>query len=126
MNALSKAQKERFEEAKKNGFLVCRKSGNEELRYAWVEYCRASNQPCIYADLKGCVADIVVKMTTSNKPRQRGCYEAIGETCKRFALCTHYIVENRDRNAWFVKKLSLERLHDACTAILATLRRYSV
>lgn len=126
MITLSKAQKERFEEAKKNGFLVCRKSGNEELRYAWVEHCRARNQPCVYADLDGRVADIVVKMTTSDKPRQRGCHEAIGETCKRFASCDQRVMDSRDKDAWFVKYVDMARVHDACSAILATLRRYSV
>jgi hypothetical protein len=121
----SKTHKDQIDEARTNGFLVCRKSGDEKLRYTWAEDCRKRNQPYVYAALHDEVADIVVKMTTASILRRHACFEAVEETCRRFVRYSGF-VKTIGNEGYRAENVSLDRLHDACTAILTTLRRYSM
>lgn len=125
MISLSRTHRDQIDEARAGGFLVCRKSGDEKIRYAWAEDCRERNQPCVYVALHGEVADIVVKMSTANTLRRRGCFDAVGETCRRFVRYSA-LVKTIGNEGYRAENVSLDRVHDACTAILTTLRRYSM
>lgn len=125
MIALSKAHRDQIDEAKAKGFLICRKAGNEKLRYAWIEDCRERNVPCVYAALYHEVADIVVNLTTTSAPRRRGGFEAIGEVCSRFvrSRTSAFAIGNE---GYRVQCVRVDRVHTACVAILTTLHEYSL
>lgn len=125
MITLSRIQKDQIDEARAKGFLVCRKSGDEKLRYAWIEDCRERNVPCIYAVLYREVADIVVNLTTTSAPRLRGGLQAVGETCRCYVRRSD-LLQTIGNEGYRAVEVRLDRVRSACKAILMTLNRYSL
>jgi hypothetical protein len=120
MITLSKNATNRLKEAEATGFLVSRKSYDEMLRYAWVQHCCESNQPCVYVIVSVNWADIYVNVATSAALWSQSDLEAIGNMCRWFVHSPGLL--KRTHDGYKLESVSLSRVPEACTTILAALQ----